>query len=187
MLEDIKAALEILQQGGIILYPTDTILGIGCDATLENSVKRIYEIKKRHDEKSMLILLDEPHRLSDYVTEVPEITWNILDVSDKPLTIIYPGARNLAKNLIADDGSIGIRIVSDEFCKKLIGRLGKPLVSTSANVSGMPWPANFHKVDKSILKKVDYVVKWRQNEKYRGKPSGIIKLGLHGEVRVIRE
>jgi L-threonylcarbamoyladenylate synthase len=187
MLDDIKAALEILRQGGIMLYPTDTIWGIGCDATHEEAIKRVYEIKQRHDEKSMLVLLDDVEKLPEYVTEIPEIAWDLLDVTDKPLTIIYPGARNLAKSLIADDGSIGIRIIRDEFCKKVISRLGKPLVSTSANVSGMPWPANFHKVDKNIVKGVDYVVKWRQSEEYRGKPSGIIKIGLHGEIQVIRE
>jgi L-threonylcarbamoyladenylate synthase len=187
MVEDIRAASDILRQGGVILYPTDTVWGIGCDATHEEAVKRIYALKQRTDEKSMLILLDEAEKLNDYVSEVPEIVWNILEVADQPLTIIYPGARNLAKNLIAEDGSIGIRITGDEFCIKLIKRLGKPLVSTSANISGMPWPAGFHKVDKTLLKKVDYVVKWRQNEQHHGKPSGIIKVGLRGEIKIIRE
>jgi L-threonylcarbamoyladenylate synthase len=187
MLDEINTTLEILKQGGLILYPTDTIWGIGCDATLENAVKRIYDIKERTDEKSMLVLLDEACKLTSYVKEVPEIAWNLIDVADQPLTIIYPGARNLAKNLISGDGSVGIRITSDEFCKTLIGRLGKPLVSTSANISEMPWPVSFHKIDKRIMKKVDYVVKWRHNEKTRGKPSGIIKIGLRGEVQVIRQ
>jgi len=150
-------------------------------------VQRLYEIKQRHDEKSMLVLLDSADKLNRYVAEIPDIAWNILDVTDKPLTVIYPGARNLAKNLIADDGSIGIRIIADEFCNKLIASLGRPLVSTSANISGMPWPANFQKSDRIIVKQVDYVVKWRQNEESRGKPSGIIKIGLRGEVQVIRE
>lgn len=187
MLEDIRNAFEVLKQGGIILYPTDTIWGIGCDATNEDAVKRVYVIKKRQDEKSMLVLLDDASKLSQYVAEVPEMAWNLIEVSEKPLTVIYPGAINLPQNLIAEDGSIGIRIAADEFCRKLIGLLGKPLVSTSANVNGMPWPANFHHVDRHILKEVDYVVKWRQNEDQRGKPSGIIKLGLRGEVQVIRE
>jgi L-threonylcarbamoyladenylate synthase len=187
MLEDIRSACEVLRKGGIILYPTDTIWGIGCDATNEKAVNRIYEIKKRHDEKSMLVLLDEAVKLPEYVTDVPEMVWNLLEVADKPLTIIYPGGMNLAKNLIAEDGSIGIRIVRDEFCRKLISRFGKPLVSTSANVSGLPWPANFRKVDKCILKLADYVVKWRQDEDTRQKPSGIIKIGPRGEVQVIRE
>ncbi len=187
MLEDLKAASDVLRRGGTILYPTDTIWGIGCDATCEEAVQRLYEIKQRHDEKSMLVLLDSADKLNRYVAEIPDIAWNILDVTDKPLTVIYPGARNLAKNLIADDGSIGIRIIADEFCNKLIASLGRPLVSTSANISGMPWPANFQKIDRSIVKQVDYVVKWRQNEESRGKPSGIIKIGLRGEVQVIRE
>jgi L-threonylcarbamoyladenylate synthase len=187
MIEDIKAAVEILRQGGVILYPTDTIWGIGCDATREDAVKKIFTLKQRHDEKSMLILLDEAEKLPKYVAEVPEIAWNILEVADKPLTIIYPNAQNLAKSLIADDGSVGIRIVQDEFCCGLIRRFGRPIVSTSANISGMPWPSDFQKIDESIVKGVDYVVKWQQNSKLCGKPSGIIKLELNGEVKVIRE
>jgi L-threonylcarbamoyladenylate synthase len=187
MHDDIKAAIEILGQGGIILYPTDTIWGIGCDATCEEAVKKIYAIKQRHDEKSMLILLDEADKLTQYMAEVPEIAWNILDVTDKPITIIYPNAQNLAGNLIADDGSIGIRVVKDEFCYRLIRKFGKPIVSTSANVSGRPWPSNFNKIEESIAKAVDYVVTWRQNDEFRGIPSGIIKLGVNGEIKVIRE
>lgn len=187
MQDDLKAACDVLLQGGLILYPTDTIWGIGCDAANERAVERIYTLKKRHDEKSMLVLLDNEEKLTKYVAEVPEIAWDILAVADKPLTIVYPGARNLAKNLIADDGSLGLRITSDEFCKKLIARFGKPVVSTSANVSGKPWPANFHEIDKSIAGSVDYVVKWRQNEQSSGRPSGIVKIGLRGEIRVLRE
>ena len=187
MLEDIRNALDILRKGGIILYPTDTIWGIGCDATREDAVQRIYDLKKRRDEKSMLILLDDSSKLTDYVAEVPGIAWELLDVADKPLTIIYPGAQHLAGNLIAADGSIGIRIIKDEFCNNLISRLGKPLVSTSANISGMPWPAAFRHIDKSIVKGVDYVVKWHQRSEFHSKPSGIIKIGLQGEVQVIRE
>ncbi len=187
MLEDLQAASDVLRRGGTILYPTDTIWGIGCDATCEEAVQKIYDIKQRRDEKSMLVLLDSADKLNRYVAEVPDIAWNILVVADQPLTVIYPGAQNLAKNLIPGDGSIGIRIVADEFCKKLISGFGRPIVSTSANLSGMPWPGNFQKVDRTILKKVDYVVRWRQNEKSHGKPSGIIKIGLRGEVQVIRE
>jgi L-threonylcarbamoyladenylate synthase len=187
MHEDLKAAVEILRQGGVILYPTDTIWGLGCDATREDAVKRIFTIKQRCDRKSMLILLDEAEKLTQYMAEVPEIAWNILEVTDNPLTIIYPNAQNLAESLIAEDGSIGIRIVKDEFCSRLIRKFGKPIVSTSANVSGMPWPSDFQKIDESIVKGVDYIVGWRQNDELRGKPSGIIKLGLNGEVKVIRE
>jgi L-threonylcarbamoyladenylate synthase len=187
MLEDLKAACEILRQGGIILYPNDTIWGIGCDATCEEAVQKIYKMKQRQDEKSMLVLLDDAEKLKDYIAQVPDIAWNILAVADKPITIIYPGAQNLAKNLLADDGTIGIRITRDEFCKKLIARLGKPLVSTSANISGKPWPESFQKVEMKLVKGVDYVVKWRQNEEFRGKPSEIIKVGLRGEIKIIRE
>lgn len=185
--KEISAAIETLKLGGIILYPTDTIWGLGCDATNNEAVARIYSIKKRKDEKSMLILLDDAGKLYDYVKQVPDIALNLIEVADKPLTLIYPGAQNLAENLIAEDGSIGIRIVKDEFCRKLIARFGKPVVSTSANISGMPWPPNFQKIDRSIVKLVDYVVKFRQKEDTRGKPSGIIKLGPSGEVLVIRE
>jgi L-threonylcarbamoyladenylate synthase len=185
--KEISAALETLQKGGIILYPTDTIWGLGCDATNEDAVSKIYSIKQRRDEKSMLILLDDAEKLHDYVRQVPDIAWNLIEVADKPLTLIYPGAQNLAENLIAEDGSIGIRIVRDEFCRKLINRFRKPIVSTSANVSGMPWPPNFQKIDRNILKLADYIVNLRQKEEARGKPSGIIKLGPSGEVLVIRE
>ena len=187
MIEDLLQAVRTLREGGVILYPTDTIWGIGCDATNDKAVERIYALKQRHDEKSMLVLLDDASKIEDYVEEMPEIAWNLIEVADKPLTIIYPGAMNLAGNLIAADGSIGIRIVKDEFCNKLIRKLGKPIVSTSANISGMPWPPNFHKIDRKLVKAVDYVVTLRQNDEERGKPSGIIKLGRKGEVQVIRE
>jgi L-threonylcarbamoyladenylate synthase len=134
----------------------------------------------------MLILLDDAQKLDDYV-EVPEIAWTLIEITDKPLTIIYPGARNLARNLVAPDGSVGIRIVQDEFCRKLIQLFRKPLVSTSANYSGLPWPVNFGKIDPGIAGSVDYVVKHRQDERSQGKPSGIIKLGIRGDVQVIRE
>ena len=187
MNNDLANAVNVLKKGGIILYPTDTIWGIGCDPTNEEAVTRIYTIKQRKDEKSMLILLSDSAMIENYVAEVPEIAWKLIEIAEKPLTIIYPGARNLARNLIADDGSIGIRVVKDEFCYQMISKFGKPIVSTSANISGMPWPPSFKRVEKNILKAVDYVVTYRQNEEKRGKPSGIIKLGLRGEVKVIRE
>jgi len=187
MNNDLLKAYDTLRAGGIILYPTDTIWGIGCDATCEDAVQRIYSLKQRQDERSMLILLDDASKIEDYVEVVPEIAWNLIKIADKPLTIIYPDAKNLAKNLIAADGSVGIRIVKDEFCRLLIRKLGKPLVSTSANVSGKPWPPSYNKIDKSLVKAADYVVNWRQNDEKRGKPSGIIKLGRKGEIQVIRE
>jgi L-threonylcarbamoyladenylate synthase len=185
--KDLSAAVETLRKGGLILYPTDTIWGIGCDATNVEAVDRIYRIKKRQDEKSLLILLDDENKLQDYVSDVPEIAWNLIEISDKPLTIIYPGAKNLAGNLIAEDGSIAIRIVKDDFCRQMIRRFGKPVVSTSANISGMPWPPYYQKIDRILIKSVDYVVFHRQDEKKRGKPSGIIKLGKGTEISVIRE
>lgn len=187
MVHDIQTAVEVLQRGGIILYPTDTIWGLGCDATRNDAVQKIYRIKQRHDEKSMLVLLDSQEKLHQYVYEVPEIAWNILEVTDKPLTIIYPDAINLAESLVAADGSVGIRIVQDEFCRRLIRRFGKPIVSTSANISGKPWPESFNTIDESVISMVDYVVTWRQQDAFTGKPSGIIKVGIHGEVKVIRE
>ena len=187
MNNDIKKALEVLRKGGTILYPTDTIWGIGCDATNPDAVKKIYEIKQRSDSKSMLVLLDTAAYLSYYVDEVPEVANDLIALSDKPLTIIYSGAKNLASNLIAADGSIGIRVVSDEFCQKLISQFKKPLVSTSANISEKPAPANFYDIDEAIINAVDYVVEWRQNDTTKSSPSGIIKLGANGEVQIIRK
>ena len=184
--EDISRSLEVLQDGGLILYPTDTIWGIGCDATNPDSVKRIYDIKGRSDSKSMLILLDSESRLTGYVKRVPEITWELIDASIKPLTIIYPGAKNIARNLISEDGSIGIRIVKDDFCKELIRRYRKPIVSTSANFSGRKSPSKFNEIDPEICRMVDYVVKWRQDDNQKGTASSIIKVGPGGLIEIIR-
>ena len=187
MKEDIDNAVKVLREGGVILYPTDTIWGIGCDATNQHAVERIYEIKERSDEKSMIILVDTENRILSYVSTMPEVAWDLVEVSEKPLTIIYPGAKNLAENLIAPDRSIGIRVTRDSFCIKLISRLKKPIVSTSANISGEKPPANFHEINTLIMNKVDYVVKYRQDDVSRSSPSGIIKLGTGGEVKIIRE
>lgn len=187
MQQEIKKALEVLQNGGIILYPTDTIWGIGCDATNEDAVKRIYKIKQREDAKSMLLLIDLPGRIPSYVDEVPDVAWDLIDYTTKPLTIIYSGAKNLAKNVIAEDGSIGIRVAHDEFCQKLIGRLKKPIVSTSANISGEASPQNFDAISDEIKNAVDCIVDWRQEETSNPPPSSIIKLAVNGEVKIIRE
>ncbi len=187
MKEDIVNAISILERGGVILYPTDTIWGIGCDATNEIAVQRIYQIKKREDSKSMLVLIDTPGRLYQYVTQIPEIAWEILNAAVSPLTIIYPDVKNLAANLVADDHSAGIRIVNEEFCRQLIQRLKKPVVSTSANISGENPPQLFSEVSQEIKQAVDYIVKYRQDDLIPRRPSGIIKLGVHGEVKVIRE
>jgi len=183
---EIKKVIEILNQGGIILYPTDTIWGIGCDATNKEAVQKIYAIKQREDSKSMLVLLDSESRLQQYIKEVPEIAWQLIEVSDKPLTIIYPGGRNLAENILAEDGSIGIRIAKDEFCQQLISRFKKPLVSTSANVSSQPSPQYFDQIEDIIRNNVDYIVNLRQNDHTPAIPSSIIKIGLRGEIQIIR-
>jgi L-threonylcarbamoyladenylate synthase len=186
MENDIRNSLDVLKRGGIILYPTDTIWGIGCDATDKEAVDRIFRIKKRQDEKSLLVLVDAPERLSDYVMEIPEIAWELMTVSDQPMTIIYPGGINLASNILHTDGSVGIRITGDAFCKELIRQLGKPLISTSANISGQPSPSVFPDIDENIRSGVDYIVKWRQDDTARKSPSSIIKLGLKGEIEIIR-
>jgi len=187
MEEEIKKACEIVWKGGIILYPTDTIWGIGCDATNPDAVKKIYDLKKRSDSKSMLVLIDSTAKLDYYVDELPDIALDLIELSEKPLTIIYSGAKNIASNLIAEDGSLGIRVTNEEFSKKLCQRLKKPLVSTSANISGMPAPANFSEISSEIIDAVDYVVNYRQEDTGSAKPSGIIKLGKGGLVKVIRE
>lgn len=186
MYDDLKKAVEILQNGGVILYPTDTIWGIGCDATNEEAVRRIYDIKKREDSKSMLVLMGNINLLERYVEEVPEIAFDLVELSEKPVTIIYDGAKNLAPNLIAADGSIGIRITSEEFTQKLIQRFKKPIVSTSANISGQASPANFSEVSEEIKQAVDYIVGYRQDDRSKAAPSSIIKLGSGGLVKVIR-
>ena len=156
MTEDIKKACEVMAAGGIILYPTDTIWGIGCDATNEKAVQRVYELKRRADNKAMLVLMDSEAKLDRYVSDVPDIAWDLISVSDKPLTIIYSSAKNLATNLLGADGSVGIRITNEEFSKKLCERFRKPLVSTSANVSGEPSPANFSEVSEVTVHLFSY-------------------------------
>jgi L-threonylcarbamoyladenylate synthase len=184
---DLTKALEVLRNGGVILYPTDTVWGIGCDATNAESVKRIYEIKQREDSKSMLVLMENPNLLNSYIDEVPEIAWDLIEMTDKPLTIIYSGAKNLAPNLIASDGSIGIRITNEAFTQQLIQRLRKPLVSTSANISGQKTPQNFDEITEEIINAVDYVVEYRRDDIKKYAPSSIIKLGRGGQIEIIRK
>lgn len=186
MNEDIKKACQVLREGGVILYPTDTIWGIGCDATNEAAVRRVYEIKQRADSKAMLVLVDTPVKVDFYVQDVPEIAWDLIDVADKPLTIIYSGARNLAPNLLAEDGSVGIRVTNEEFSRRLCQQFRKAIVSTSANISGQPSPRNFAEISDDIKSAVDYIVSFRQEEKANPKPSSIIKLGARGEIQIIR-
>ena len=187
MHDDIKKALEVLKNGGIILYPTDTIWGIGCDATNENAVQKIYELKNRADSKSMLVLMENPALLDRYVDDVPEIAWDLVEVATTPLTVIYPNAKNLAKNLIAEDGSIGIRFTKEAFTTQLLQRFRKPIVSTSANISGEKSPAFYAEISDEIKNKVDYVVEYRQNDNTPSQPSSIIKLGAGGRIDIIRK
>jgi len=184
---DIKNALEILKKGGIILYPTDTIWGIGCDATNPDAVQRIYEIKKREDSKSMLVLMENPALLDRYVNDVPDVAWDLVEISTTPLTVIYPNAKNLPPNLIAKDGSIGIRFTKEEFTTKLLQRFRRPLVSTSANISGEKSPANFDEISEEIKSQVDYIVEYRQENISPSSPSSIIKLGPGGQIDILRK
>lgn len=185
--EDIKKACEVMQKGGVILYPTDTVWGIGCDATNEEAVKKVYEIKRRQDSKAMLVLVDSQVKVDFYAQDVPQIAWDLIEMTTKPLTIIYDQGRNLAKNLLAEDGSVGIRVTSEEFSKQLCFRFRKAVVSTSANISGEKGASNFSEISQEILDAVDYVVKYRQDDMAHPKPSSIIKLGNKGQVKVIRE
>ncbi len=185
--QDLSKCLETLKNGGVILYPTDTIWGLGCDATNEKAVERIYKIKKRSDQKSMLVLLDNANKIPFYITEMPEVARDLIELAEKPLTIIYSNAKNLAKNLIAQDESIGVRISQDEFNQKLIQKFKKPIVSTSANISGEKSPLNFLEISQEIIDSVDYIVQWKQSDFSKTQPSSIIKLGIRGEVQVIRE
>ena len=186
MNDDIIKALEVLRNGGLILYPTDTIWGIGCDATNSEAVKKVYALKQRSDSKSMLVLVDFASRIERYVGEVPDVAWELVDVATTPLTVIYQGARNLAPELIANDGSIGIRVANDDFCQKLITRFSKPIVSTSANISGQPSPAFFDEIADEVKQGVDYVVNHRQHDTVPRKASGIIQLGSGGQIKIIR-
>ena len=188
--EDIRRAVETLRQGGVILYPTDTVWGIGCDATNAEAVKRVYEIKQRDDSKALICLVDSDARLQRYIRTVPDVAWQLLDSlkeGDKPTTLILDGAVNLAPNLIADDGSIGIRITQEPFSKELCYRFQKAIVSTSANISGEPAAQNYCDIDPRLIEKVDYVCWSRRQEHKPHTPSSIIKLGIGGEVTIIRK
>lgn len=185
--EDIKQACEVLARGGVILYPTDTVWGVGCDATNPEAVKRVYDIKQRADSKAMLVLVDSEAKVEFYVRDVPPVAWDLIELSTKPLTIIYDGARNLAPNLLAEDGSVGIRVTNEPFSKQLCFRFKKAIVSTSANISGQPAAAVFSDISEDIKQAVDYIVQSRREETGHPKPSSIIKLGAGGVVKVIRE
>lgn len=178
--------LETLKSGGIILYPTDTIWGIGCDATDDEAVMRIFELKNRDQNKPLIILVESEKRLQDLV-EVPAIAWDIMDLSEKPITIVYDAPKGISKNLLAEDGSIGIRLVKDEFCKRLISKLNKPIVSTSANFSGEKSPKSFADISQKLINKVDAVAEDQINRVSKWEASSIIRVWNDGRIKVIRE
>ena len=187
MQQDIKKAIEVLKQGGLILYPTDTIWGIGCDATNEEAVQKVYDLKQRDDNKSMLVLLDNPAKLQAYVQDVPDIAWDLIELTDKPLTIVYDGAKNFPTNLIGPDNSIGIRITDEVFSRELCKQFRKPIVSTSANISGDMPPGKFSQIKSEVKEGVDYIVSYRQKENIKALPSGVIKLSKNGTIHIIRK
>lgn len=184
--EDMAQTLEVLKKGGIILYPTDTIWGIGCDATNEEAVKKIYDLKQRSDSKSMLVLVGSEGELQRNVEEVPEAAWMLIETAVNPITIIYDRPKGIAHNLLAEDGSAGIRITSELFSRTLCNRLRRPIVSTSANISGKKTPVTFSEIDEDIKKGVDYIVRFRQNDTSRHKSSNIIKVSDSGIIKIIR-
>lgn len=185
--EDFQKALEVLNTGGLILYPTDTVWGIGCDASNAEAVSRLLLLKKRPAGKPLIVLVDQAGKIPQYLSEMPELAWDLIEVSEKPLTIVYEGAKNLAANALSADGSIGIRVTRELFSQTLCQRFRRPIVSTSANISGQPTPKNFLEMDEAIVKGVDYVVKYRQEEDIIYTPSGVLRLGRHGEIQIIRE
>ncbi|MBS1526232.1 MAG: threonylcarbamoyl-AMP synthase [Bacteroidetes bacterium] len=184
--DEIEKALKVVREGGIILYPTDTIWGIGCDATNTDAIKRIYTLKQRDEAKSMIILLDTENKLESYISEVPAIAYDLIEYAENPLTLVMPGAKNLSPAIISADGSIGIRIAKHDFCQQLIQKLRKPLVSTSANISGRPSPQFFGQVEQEIIDGVDYVVDLEQHETQPKRPSTIIRLQPNGTFEFLR-
>jgi L-threonylcarbamoyladenylate synthase len=184
--EDIKKSLEILRSGGILLYPTDTIWGLGCDATSSSAIEKIFKIKSRPQSSSLIILVNGEPMLERYVKDVPETAYQITNVSDKPVTIIYPEGKNLAPGVCSEDSSVGIRICNDPFCSELITRFRKPVVSTSANLSGKPSPAHFGEIEEKIINAADYVVRYRQNDRQKQFASPVIKIDKNGVFKILR-
>ncbi len=184
---DLLKALDTLRAGGLILYPTDTIWGIGCDATNPEAVEKVYRLKGRGQDKSLIVLLDSEDKLQGYVSDIPEVAYQLIEYTERPLTIVYSGAKNLAPNLLAADGSVGIRIVKHTFCEQLLQRFRKPIVSTSANISGMPAPKNFDEIQQEIMDGVDYVVAYGQDDTRKGNASIVMKLEPSGKFSFIRK
>nr|WP_299338278.1 L-threonylcarbamoyladenylate synthase [Allomuricauda sp.] len=186
MIQEINKSIEVLKKGGLILYPTDTVWGIGCDAGNPEAVKKVYALKKREDSKALVCLVAHQAMLERFVEKVPDVAYDIMDFATKPTTIVFDNPIGIAKNLIASDNSLAIRVASDQFCQRMVQKFGKPVVSTSANISGMPTPKDFDSISEEILKGVDYVVNLPLENKNTS-PSSIIKLGNDGQVKVIRE
>jgi len=185
--DEINKAFEVLKSGGVILYPTDTIWGIGCDATNPEAVDKVLKIKNRPAEKSLIVLLDVDSKLQSYVAEIPDVAYDLIEYAENPLTVVFSDAKNLAQNVINADGSVGIRIVKHDFCTPLIQRFRKPIVSTSANLSGQPSPKFFDDIDPEIIDAVDYVVDFEQENRTSKKPSTIMKLSPGGQFEFIRK
>ena len=185
--EIIPAALKVLKEGGVILYPTDTVWGIGCDATNEKAVEKVFAIKRRSESKSLVLLAADLDMVARYIREIPSIAIDLVEVNDVPMTIVYPGAMGLAPNVVAEDGSVGIRIPDHTFCRELLRRFRRPLVSTSANISGEPTPSRFSEISPEIVSAVDFAVPSRLGKDSTGRPSQILKVGLRGEIEIIRK
>ena len=185
--DDIQACIQVMNKGGLSLYPTDTVWGIGCDATNEEAVAKIYQLKKREESKSMIILVANEEDILNYCDDAGPLIFDYIKGIQKPVTVIYKKAKNLAKNMINQDGSIAIRIAKDNFCQKLIGSFGKPIVSTSSNISGYPTPALFCDIDFEIKKGVDYIVQYRQDDLTPANPSSIISINDDGTIQIIRK
>ena len=184
--DDIRNAVEVMKRGGVILYPTDTVWGIGCDATNAEAVRRVYEIKKRDDSKALICLVDSDVRMQRYFRNVPEVAWDVIDLAERPTTVILDNANGFAENLVAEDGTVAIRVTREEFSKQLCYRFQKPIVSTSANISGEPTAQNYCDISEEIRNAVDYVCWTRRQEHLPHQPSCIIKLSPNGEVKIIR-
>lgn len=185
--EDLRAAVDVMRRGGIILYPTDTVWGIGCDATNEEAVKKIFALKQRPETKSMILLFDTVGRVERYVEALPEVAGDMMEMSDKPLTLILDGAKGVAINLVPEDGTIAVRVSSEEYSSSLVRMMQRPIVSTSANISGMATPQIFSEISEEILNGVDYVAEYRRGDTQKKKPSSIIRLSNSGLVKIIRE
>ncbi len=184
---DIRNAVDVLRRGGVVLYPTDTVWGIGCDATNEEAVRRVFDIKRRADGKAMLCLVDSAARLQRYFRDVPDVAWDLIDYATEPLTLILSGASGVAPSLLAEDGSLGVRVTRDEFSRQMCYRLQRPIVSTSANVSGERCPAFFKEISPAIVEQMDYVVQFRRGDTTQHKPSHVVKLAPDGTVTIIRK